>query len=272
LEIFHHYGIVLKSDDDRKAFFDVGIDLKSGVRLPWSEKTIFGLDIGELDARWNAARHVIDRFKITEFYFTRFTRAELNDSSELCMLGRSGRGYPQPEEGFGYLAATYDLTDYCSRCGNGCRQVNPFRLKSMPMLNRSVMQLNWVFDEFFMSHCVWAEVFKPFGIECWPVVAHKTGEEADSVVQLKIDERVQLRMKEGDGTDCPICNRSRSPLDLRGFAPAPLPMESHICRSIQGFGSGAQTFNRVIVSASLYREMKRAKLRGVQFYPCEPQS
>ena len=269
MEIFHHYGIKLPSDQDRNAFADVGIELDPGTRLPGGG-IIVGLDLGESDQRWLGAQQVLERHKITDFPFTKFSKSEFASASSLCMLASSHRGYPQPEDDFGYLSATYDLSDYCSKCGNGCFQIRPFRLKSVPVLKRSVMQLNWVFDEFFVSHEVWSEVFKPFGIECWPVVVHRSGKETDSVVQLKIDERVQLRMKEGDGTDCPSCQRSKRPLELRGFARAPISMKAHICRSIQGFGSGAQAFNRVVVSPALYREIKKAKLRGVQFYPCEP--
>jgi hypothetical protein len=269
LEIFHHYGIKLASDEDRKAFADVGIELEPGARLPQGGMFV-GLDLGESDQRWLRAQQVIERHKITDFPFTKFSKSEFASASSFCMLARSHRGYPQPEEDFGYLSETYDLTDYCSKCGNGCRQVRPFRLKSIPALKRSVMQLNWVFDEFFVSQEVWFEVFKPFGVECWPVVAHKSGNAADSVVQLKIDEQVQLKMKDGDGTDCPICKRPKKPLDLRGFAPAPVSMKAHICRSIQGFGSGAAAFDRIMVSNLLYREIKKAKLSGVQFYPCQP--
>jgi hypothetical protein len=269
LEIFHHYGIKLSTDEDRKAFSEVGIELEAGARLPWGG-IIVGFDLGEYDERWLGAQQVLDKHKITDFSFTKFSKSEFESASSLCLMARSNRGYPQPEENFGYLSATYDLTDYCSKCGNGCLQIKLFRLRSVPVLKRSVMQLNWVFDEVFVSHEVWSEVFKPFGIECWPVIAHRSGRETDSVVQLKIEDRVQLRLKGSNGTDCPVCQRSKKLLDLIGFAPAPISMKGHICRSIQGFGSGAQAFNRVIVSHSLYREIKRAKLRGVQFYPCEP--
>jgi hypothetical protein len=130
------------------------------------------------------------------------------------------------------------------------------------------MQLNWIFDEFFVSHEVWAEVFKPFGIEFWPVVLHKSGEIVESVVQLKIAQQVDLRTSAGAGTPCAICGRSKAPLDLRGFAPEPVEMPAHIYRSNQYFGSGAVAFNRIMISAPLYREIRSAKLRGLQFYPC----
>lgn len=269
MEIFHHYGIKLRSDEDRRAFSDVGIDLQPGDRLPQGG-TIVGLDIGELDQRWLPAQPVIQKYKITEFFLTRFSEPEILTAKALCLLAQSQRGYPQPEQKFGFLAETYDLTDYCSSCGIGSRQVNPFRLKSAPVLKRTAMQLNWVFDEFFVSHEVWTDVFKPFGVDCWPVILHKSWKELEGVVQLRIAQRTDLDMKVEHETICPVCGRSKMPLDLRGFAPAPLAMQGHICRSIQYFGSGAQAFNRIVVSAPLYGRIKSAKLRGMQFYPCEP--
>lgn len=268
MEVFHHYGIKLLSDADRKAFSEVGIELEPGARIP-NGPIFVGLDIGELDKRWPSAQAVIQRYKITEFFFTKFSEPELDGARALCMLGQSQRGYPQPEENFGFLAETYDLTDYCSRCGNGYRQNRPFRVKSVPVLKRNVMQLNWVFDEFFVARDVWTEVFRPMGIDCWPVILHKSGKEIESVVQLKIVQRVQLHTKPMDGTGCKDCGRSKIPLDLRGFSPAPMEMPAAICRSAEGFGAGRAAFNRVMISDSLYRRIKQAKLRGVQFYPSD---
>lgn len=268
MEIVHHYGIKLRSDEDRRAFSDVGIELQPEAHLPQGG-IIVGLDISELDQRWLPAQALIQKYKFTEFFFTKFTASEFESTRTLCLLAKFNRGYPQPEEGFGFLSETYDLTEYCSKCGTGGLQARPFRLKSVSLLKRAVMQLNWVFDEFFVSHEVWTDVFKPFGVDCWPVILHKSGKELEGVVQLKIGQRTDLAMKV-DGTVCPACGRSKAPLDLRGFAPAPLEMQGHICRSIQYFGSGAQAFNRIMVSAPLYGRIKSAKLRGIQFYPCEP--
>jgi hypothetical protein len=57
--------------------------------------------------------------------------------------------YPQPEDL--YIEATYDLTNYCGRCGFGKEQINPFRLKSnFKQQNEDFLGLHWVHDEFFV--------------------------------------------------------------------------------------------------------------------------
>lgn len=267
MEILHRYCIKLPSDHDREAFTEIGIELERGAKLPWGG-TFIGLDIGEFDKRWATAQPIIERYKVTEFLFTKFSDAEWNAAKTFCLLSKSHWGYPQPEDDFAYLSETYDLREYCSKCGIGARQVRPFRIRKVPLLKRNAMQLNWVFDEFFVSYEVWAEVFKPFGVECWPVVLHSTGSEIGSVVQLRIEHMVDLTIEQESA--CSTCGRPKTQLDFKGFAPAPFEMLASICRSTQYFGSGSAAFNRIMISTSLYMQIKKAKLRGLQFYPCEP--
>src|SRR6267154_2692942 len=61
-------------------------------------------------------------------------------------------GIPRTHEKMGYLAATFDLTEFCRNCGVGKKQIAPFQMRKDPGLkSTSMMQLNWVFDEFFTS-------------------------------------------------------------------------------------------------------------------------
>jgi hypothetical protein len=259
MEAMHHFGIKLSSEMDRKAFIDIGIELPSGAKLPKGIE-ITSLKIGEDDPRWKDARQLAARFQISDF------------STALCMLATSHRGYPEPSEGFGFLDVTYDLSDYCDRCGVGARQIRPFQLKLAPVLRRSVMQLNWVFDEFFVARDVWSAVFEPLGIVYWPVVLASTGEVLDSAVQLRIDVQVDLKLPEENSVTCSHCNRSKRLLDLRGFCPEPSEIPAPIFKSSQYFGSGGAAFKRVLVSSSLRREIKDKALRGLDFYPCRRES
>jgi hypothetical protein len=130
------------------------------------------------------------------------------------------------------------------------------------------MQLNWVFDEFFVARDVWSAVFEPLGIDCWPVIFASTGEVLQSVVQLKIDVQVDLKLHEENTMTCSHCNRSKRLLDLKGFCPEPSKIPVPIFKSSQYFGSGGAAFKRVIVSSSLRQEIKDKGLRGLDFYPC----
>jgi hypothetical protein len=218
------------------------------------------------------AKQLAARFQITYFTSTRFDESEIEGASALCMLASSHRGYPEPSEKFGFLEATFDLSNYCWSCGIGGRQIRPFRLKSAPNLKRSIMQLNWIFDEYFVARDVWAAVFEPLGIGCWPVVLDRTGYEIEPVVQLKISHQADLNLKDANNTVCVKCGTAKTQMDLRGFCPEPLTIPAPIFKSTQYFGSGGLAYNRVIVSSSLYKAIKESQLRGVQFYPCDHDS
>ncbi len=269
MEIVHHFGIKLACDDERQEFVDIGIVLELGTLVP-SGNIITSFDIGEHDPRWMAARRVAAKYQITDSIRTEFDQSELDKAGALCILASSQRGYPEPSEKRGYLAVTFDLSDHCIKCGIGRRQIHPFRLKSTPVLKRTIMQMNWIFDEYFVARDVWTAVFKPLGVDCWPVVLDRTGEEIESVVQLKISHHANLNLYAANATDCPMCGRTKTRMDLRGFCPEPVSIPAPIFKSTQFFGSDSNAFSRVLISSSLYKEIKKDRLRGVEFYPCGP--
>ncbi len=271
MEIVHHFGIKLSCDDERQEFVDIGIDLELGARVP-SGNIITSFEIGEHDPQWIEARRLAAKFQITETVRTQFVQSEIDAAKVMCILASSHRGYPEPSEKHGFLAATFDLSDYCSKCGIGRRQIRPFRIKSVPVLKRSIMQLNWIFDEYFVAREVRTAVFEPLGIDYWPVVLDRTGDEINSVVQLKISHHADLNLDEANAIACSTCGRTKTKMDLRGFCPEPVSIPAPIFKSTQYFGSDGAAFNTVLISSFLYKEIKKNSLRGVEFYPCGPDS
>ncbi len=270
MEIVHHFGIRISGDSDRQEFVRLGIDLEAATPLP-NGNIITSFEIGEHDPRWAEARRLAAKFQITEFARARFRESEIDAAETMSIFARSQHGYPEPSEKFGYLNATFDLSDYCSKCGTGLRQVRPFRVKSDPHLKRAIMQLNWIFDEFFVASQVWLAVFEPLGVGCWPVVLDRTGEEIGSVVQLKVTHYADLKLDK-EGIVCSHCGRRKASLDLTGFSPSPINAPAPIFKSTQYFGSNATAFRRVLITSSLYTEIKKNSLRGIDFYPCGPES
>lgn len=269
MKIIHHFGIKYSHDAERQAFVDMGIDLQLGTRAP-SGSFITSFEIAEDDPRWLEARRLAVRFQITESVRTEFDRPEIEAARALGIFASSQRDYPEPSEKRGFLAATFDLSDYCSRCGVGRCQIRPFRLKSAPVLKRSMMQLNWIFDEYLVARNVWTAVFEPLGIDYWPVLLDRTGDEIDSVVQLRISHCADLLLGETNVSVCPECGRAKRRLDLKGFCPGPSNIPAPIFKSTQYFGSDGAAFRRVLISSSLHRMITKARLRGVEFYPCAP--
>ena len=75
------------------------------------------------------------------------------------MWARSLRGYPQPERDMEYRRIVY--ADKCLRCGIFDGQVAPFRLKKSGRASPSgLIQLNWVFDAFFLPPAIAEELLK----------------------------------------------------------------------------------------------------------------
>src|ERR1039458_6054860 len=118
MEIVHHFGVRLRCDAERQEFVDVGIDLQSGARAP-SGNIITSFEIREHDPRWMGARRVAAKFQITDMVRTEFVQSEIDTAKAICILASSQRGYPMPSVRRGFLAATFDLSDHCSKCGIG---------------------------------------------------------------------------------------------------------------------------------------------------------
>ena len=249
----HHVGLFLSSDHDRQAFLDIGIELGPGVQSPRGGPISFGLDIGEDDPRWPDVKRLGRKFHATDTTYTTFLSTELEAAKAFVVYSSSPKGYPEPSDDFSFLAATYDLSDYCARCGVGLRQIRPFRLKSTPRLKRHFLQLNWVSDEYFVSREVWSSVFAPHDIGYWPVVLNGTGREIDTLVQLRIPDQVDLKLEDSLFTSCDQCGRKKARLLRRGFSPEPASIPAPIFKSTQHFGSDACAFHLVLISSLLYQ-------------------
>jgi hypothetical protein len=232
--------------------------------------TTFELD--ESDPRWRAVREFAAARRAVDVVLTEASPEELHVAAKLRMEGDWQLGYPQPERDFGYLRATYDLSNYCADCGIGARQVAPFRMLKNPRWgSRGILQLNWVFDEFFAKPEIWDLVFRPLGIGCRPVVAHKTGVPLRDVVQLAFDNIAvaQLNLGGHPFTCCARCGRRKYRPYTRGFFP-PFATEvgqAAVLRTQEYFGDGAVAARALIATQSVYTTVREFGTRGVAFTP-----
>jgi hypothetical protein len=192
----------------------------------------------------------------------------MSPDTSLVMVPSWHHGYPQPANNSGYLQATYDLTSYCA-CGTGARQNGPFRVKSAPRWGRrTILQLNWVYDEYFVPPEVWVSVFEPFGVNKRPVVLHSSGKELDSMVQLVVGQDVEVDTKGVPQKTCPFrqCSEVKHFPKVGKRFPAPTESVSSMARSIQYFHDSA--FHVVYTSMALYARIHASGLRGVEFDVC----
>jgi hypothetical protein len=174
----------------------------------------------------------------------------------------------QPEEDFKYLNSTYDLSNYCSKCGIGAVQKESFRMKKEPKWGkRGILQLNWVFDQYFVLPDVWRDVFKIFDIPFLPVIHHRSGKKLSTVLQLSNLENTELENIDSYPYEiCNECERKKYlPISIGRFPKLKIIPKSHIVRTKEHFGSGGSAFNGVIVSQELYKQIRKYNLKGVSF-------
>jgi hypothetical protein len=202
--------------------------------------------------------------------WTKASKQEIAAAKFLLMQGQWQHGYPMPDGDGGYKQLTYDLTDYCSTCGTGAVQRAPFRMAREPKWGvRGIVQLNWIFDEFFVRPEVWEMVFEPNGIAAGPVLSHKTGKELETVVQLLPPiADAALRLSDLPSTTCDVCGKRRYATWTRGCFPAFVaPPSGNMVRSREYFGTGARSYRNVIISGELRESLDRLRIRGADFLP-----
>jgi hypothetical protein len=237
----------------------------------FQDERFASLDITEDDPRWPSVVEAIAECRHANGYvgdrvWTEFSKEELDSAAYLEMTARWHHQYPQPDDHFAYLRFTYDLKSACSTCHAGAIQTAPFRLTKPPVWGRrSIFQLNWVFDEYFVKPDVFKAVFSRFGISSLPVLLHKKNVECETAVQLTSAGVSDLSQHNASFTACSDCGHPVYLDQDCGFAPTPVKPVGHYFQSAERFHHKSR---RVFVSNALYRAITEAGLQGVTFHPC----
>jgi hypothetical protein len=192
---------------------------------------------------------------------TRFSDEEVK-AADWLILTSSQHGYPSEQ---GFAAGTFEL--HCPRCGWRDEQTSPFRMRSEPKWGRrGVMQLNWVFDEFFVSPDAYDRVFQPLGIKRMKVL-DKSGRDLPSVFQLVISEEIDV-VPETECSICDLCARKKYEPHMRGPFPRFLrEPNAPLARTRQRFGSGGSSYRQTVVSQALREALVGSRTRDVMFAP-----
>jgi hypothetical protein len=262
MRIIHRFSFAAKDSESQTELASLGVRLKK-------QPLITTFEVDESDPRWPAVQEWSGRSGRLGISRTEFTRAEIAAAAWLALLASWHHGYPQPgEDHFGYRDVTYDLSEWCPACGIGMRQVAPFQMTGEPGWGRnSILQLNWVFDEFFVTPQLWQSVFEPCGVGMLPVLGSR-GQELSTVVQLVADELVPVVTDGLPAERCGSCGRLKYLPVTRGFFPAlgDEPSAS-IAKTEQYFGSGGSAFRQVLVNSSIARGLRAAKAGGATLTP-----
>jgi hypothetical protein len=266
MKIVHRIGLNA-SDEQIRVLEDLGVRYQ---RCAGLSLVIIVIDEGH--PAWPQMAPLMAEWEISDLALPEFTKKELAAARYLRMGPDWHHGYPQPEDDFKYRSVTYDDVDYCAECGIGLKQQAPFRMLREPKWGtKQILQLNWVMDEFFATPEAWDLVFRTLGLDCLPVLHHKTGRPLKSVVQLQVSARTTSKVF-ADGQryvvkHCPVCQRDKLAQRSPGrFPHVILPHGVHMARTAEYFGGGYDAFNNIIVSAELYKAITTHKLKGACFY------
>lgn len=226
-------------------------------------------EVDESHEAWPSLRSWIASRRAVDIVSTKFSERELADASWLALEPGWHHGYPQPdEEHFGYRDATYSRAGFCEPCGIGLTQKAPFQMRSEPKWGRNgILQLHWVFDEFFVTPEVWRAVFQPHGVGCQPVLDTR-GAELKTVVQLVIQEEASVVVEGLASERCAQCGRIKYlPVTRGAFPPLVGAPSARMVRTREYFGSGAAAYRGVLVSRDVARALTEEKVRGASVRP-----
>ena len=129
----------------------------------------------EDDPRFSELKGAIKKFGIDAQIGTDYEKTDF-ESADWFIAITGEYQYPQPEDDFGYIKATFNTDNYCRHCGIGGIQNAPYRLKSEP--KQTKMQfwgLHWEFEAIFVRPVTKAllEKEKFSGIRFSKPVLHK---------------------------------------------------------------------------------------------------
>ncbi len=244
-------------------------------------------EVSKLEANLQPGTHLITN---------KYTMREIKSAEWFEVSAKGHHGYPQPEDG--YVSSTYDTENLCHRCGVGASQKSPFRLRSEPTMKRTkFLQLNWVFDEYFVLPQVVSGLADAgiTGAEFLPPVLHKTGEPCRGVSQMRVKsvlpgglmppnlEQTVCVSTVGElgsaiGSNAKIadsseyCGRSKYQYMHRGpfmFKRQTFENAPDLVKSREWFGSGTAAHRLVLVSKRFRDLFVSKKWRGLEFEPVQ---
>lgn len=276
----------------------LGLDYERGVPDDVLGLATSVLNITEDAPEWPEVDHLLAKYAERSHLVTNlFTKAELDAAEWLELSALGHHGYPQPEDDFGYLQATYDLSNFCLTCGIGGVQNAPFRLRAEPKASHSqFIQLNWVFDELFLRREA-REGLRAAGItgiDYLTPMIHQKGRPSEQLAQMVVKvtlppaldttglQPVTCKPRNEEwrpgkhlwspDPEGPYCGRVKYHSMRKGpfrFHRGGLSDAPDVVKCQERFGTGSAAHQLVIVSQRFRRAVVAAKWRGVSFEPLE---
>lgn len=237
---------------------------------------------------FNLIKKEIGKYLDPDVIGTEYEKADIKNA-DWFIINTGQYQYPQPEDDFGYLKATFNLDNYCKWCGIGKIQNAEYRLKTEPKQhNNQFWGLHWDFDAVFVrqeaKNILEREKIK--GIRFSNPVLHKKNTPIDSFYQLHIDRVLNkgfdyyntktITCKLNNEEDCntdpatKYCGRIKYHHPMIGgylFDKNIFDSQYDIVETDEYFGSGGSANRLQIVSKNFKDIIDRNKLKGLSFIP-----
>lgn len=237
---------------------------------------------------FDVVKKEISRFLEPQVIGTEYEKSDI-ENAEWFIANTGEYQYPQPEDGFGYLKATFNLDDYCQLCGIGKLQSAAYRIKTTPKQpNKQFWGLHWDFDAIFVRQEAKSilERERIKGIRFSNPVIHRSNVPIEGFYQLHIDTILgngfdyyntkiitcKINNEENLNTDMTsqCCGRVKFHHPMIGgylFDKSIFDKKYDIVNSREYFGSGGSANRLQIVSKKFKDMVDRNKLTGLSFIP-----
>lgn len=255
------------SESQMQRLADLGVVPNALPGLTFQSEPLIVFDVDEADPQSEAILEALSAWEIGTTVRTEFTPSEVAAADWCEVAPQWHHGYPGPDwKGNGYLAATYDTASWCPECGIGLKQKSSFVMTGEPNWRKNrVLQLNWIFDEYFVHPDVWLSAFEPLGIPYRDVHDHH-GQVLSTVRQIVVEESASVDTTTLTATSCSACARPKYSHVVRGGLPLVRIIPGQHCASTRElFGSGASASRAILFSKELV--LRLTNVRGIEFRP-----
>ena len=242
----------------------------------------------EDNPNFDIIKNEINKFLEPQVVGTEYEKTDIKNA-KWFIVNTGEYQYPQPEDDFGYLKATFNLDKYCNLCGIGKLQNAAYRLKTIPKQpNNQFWGLHWDFDAIFVrqetKNILDRNRIKVIRFSN-PVI-HKTNVPIEGFYQLHIDTTLskgfdnyntkiitcKTNNEENLNTDITskCCGRIKFHHPMIGgylFDKSIFDTRFDIVNSAEYFGSGGSANRLQIVSKNFKDIVDRNKLKGLSFIP-----
>lgn len=190
--------------------------------IKFSSEILLVFEIADSDPLFEEVSKFMLNYDINPQIRLEYSKKELTEARYLHIWLRRYSGYPQPEVidiKDSYINYTFEITNFCTKCGSGLVQNDSFYLKkSFNIEKLRFGGVYWVYDTFFITIELRDLLIKEkfTGIEFVPVKNIRTKQIVDNIVQLKINEIFPAKLKYDIEKiiDCKQCGQKRDVMKM----------------------------------------------------------